>query len=268
MMTTLRSDRRTRRNAMFNLECLDERIVLSAASAVAARGPRRRPDGRGENPCHREGGRCPRRDEARLEKIEARQRQKASYDSPPPHPDRHRRLLPGDRLDLGVPSTSSAAPTAIVNSTATASRPTTATARPIDQHRARPPADDLHTSHPRPATTTTSSSTTTTTSTPLPTNASAPLQSLYSQYESLRERRRHGDLLADRDQQVRHQRHQRRDQFPDERSRRLQHASRPPERRPPGRPPTPRPTGSSMACSRSPSSPPSHRSPRRPACRR
>ncbi len=36
MTTTLRSDRRTRRNALFNLECLDDRIVLSAASAVAA----------------------------------------------------------------------------------------------------------------------------------------------------------------------------------------------------------------------------------------
>ena len=36
MTTTLRSDRRSQRNATFNLECLDDRIVLSAASAVAA----------------------------------------------------------------------------------------------------------------------------------------------------------------------------------------------------------------------------------------
>ena len=31
MMTTLRTDRRTRRHAMFNLESLDDRLVLSAA---------------------------------------------------------------------------------------------------------------------------------------------------------------------------------------------------------------------------------------------
>ena len=36
MTTTLRSDRRNRRTATFNLECLDDRIVLSATSAVAA----------------------------------------------------------------------------------------------------------------------------------------------------------------------------------------------------------------------------------------
>ncbi len=38
MMTTLRSDRRTRRNAMFDLECLDDRIVLSASLRGRRRG--------------------------------------------------------------------------------------------------------------------------------------------------------------------------------------------------------------------------------------
>jgi hypothetical protein len=34
MLTTHRSDRRTRRQAQFQLECLDDRLVLSAAGGV------------------------------------------------------------------------------------------------------------------------------------------------------------------------------------------------------------------------------------------
>jgi hypothetical protein len=168
MMTTLRTNRRTRRNATFHLECLDERIVLSAVGAEAhvaaliASG-------------HVKAAGAFERHEARIERIEARHaaREARSVIVLAPSPT----SVPGP---VPMATGSTPATTAPTTSPSTAAPVSVPTATPVSMPTANP---IVTTAPPSTSTSTPAASNTGTTGTLAP-NVSSPLQSLYAQYES------------------------------------------------------------------------------------
>jgi hypothetical protein len=197
MTTTLRSDRRIRRNATFNLEYLDDRIVLSAASVVAvAQAHLAAEVSAGNTKAAAKATITLDRDEVRLAKVEAREEAKvARYDA-----KHHVVLAPPTPTPTATGTSSSGATvsaSATVTGTATASPtpPTAVTGTPTASPTATPAtasstatpasiATPAATTTVNVAATTTASSSSSSTTTTLPANLGAQLQVLYNEYES------------------------------------------------------------------------------------
>jgi hypothetical protein len=172
MMTTLRSDRRTRRNATFNLEYLDDRIVLSAVGAEAhaaamVASMHARAAEKAEVALERH--------DAKLAKVEAKL---AKTDDMKAYPPIGSIPSPGTPITIprgGQPeSSSSVAPAAVTASAVTMSTATPASTATT----ATPPVTTSAQSITTPASSNSGTSTT------LPPNLSVQLQSLYTQFES------------------------------------------------------------------------------------
>jgi hypothetical protein len=169
MTTTLRRDRRTQRTAKFNLESLDDRIVPSAMGAEAA---------------VERAALVHERQEVRIARHEAPVAQHQSQHGARLHrlEIKHSGMQPASSVAITTnASVSSSTPTSTVpTSTTGGSAPVSTTFSPLLQ--------TTSTGGTSPATTTSSTGSnanaSTTSSTPLPPNASAPLQSLYQQYEA------------------------------------------------------------------------------------
>jgi hypothetical protein len=171
MMTTLRSDRRTRRTAKFNLEYLDDRIVPSAIGAeapvaAAVSTVHARAAEKATIISERHEARLARH-EAKLARLEARHEAKLATLAAK-HPVA---ILP---LSSMTNSMNASVPASTVLASAAFS-PTANPASPIPSNPA------TATNHAIAVSTDSSSSSNSTN--PLPPNASAQLQSLYAQYE-------------------------------------------------------------------------------------
>ena len=173
MMTTLRRDRRTQRTAKFNLESLDERIVPSAMGAEAAVERATLVHERQEVRIARHEARVAEhqaRHEAKLARMEANHAGMMQPDAPVT-----------TTMNTSVSSSTPTASTSATGGSAPASPLTPVTFNPLLLQTTNSNGGTL------PITTTGSTSPSTnatSSSTPLPPNVSAPLQSLYQQYES------------------------------------------------------------------------------------
>jgi hypothetical protein len=182
MMTTLRSDRRTRRSAMFNLEYLDDRIVPSSVGAEAHAA-----FASAHVKAAEKAAVTLERHDAKLEKIEANHAAKLAKTDvavhhvpggPTPRPTTPIVITGGGSPESSSSASLAAAPAvAVTMNTATLS--STATPASLTLPTTATPAVTTST---QSATTSTSSNSGS--SSTLPPNLSAQLQSLYTQYES------------------------------------------------------------------------------------
>jgi hypothetical protein len=185
MLNTLRRDQRTRRQAGFNLETLDDRLVLSVTAVGAVAGAEHRLEvkiARHEAKLDR----LEARHEAKLATKEAKQEAMISQLQAQAASLTAVRINSSGMVSVSAPGSASANSTGVSASGATSSSTTTPTAVTTTNGSLNP-ANYVPTS---PATTTTDSGTTTTTGSSttspgsLSANVSAALQSLYQEYES------------------------------------------------------------------------------------
>ncbi len=184
MLNTLRRDRRNRRQASFNLETLDDRLVLSAAAAGAVAGVQE----------HRIEVKIARH-EAKLDRLEARHEAKLATKEATQEAmisqlqARAASLTSVSINSSGIVTVSASGSTSSTGTSASTSSATVTPTPVTPTNGSLNPANYVPTS---PATTTTTGTGTTTTTTgssttspgPLPANVSAALQSLYQEYES------------------------------------------------------------------------------------
>jgi hypothetical protein len=181
MLNTLRRDRRTRRQASFNLEALDDRLVLSAAAAGAVAGLHE----------HRLEFRIARH-EAKLEKLEARH--EANLATKEASQEAMISRLEAKATSLSpVTFNSSGMVTVPGSATSTgasgATSPSTVTPAPVTTTSGSlnpgnlVPTSPVATTPIGTGTTTTTTGSNTTSPGPLPANVSAALQSLYQEFE-------------------------------------------------------------------------------------
>lgn len=177
MLTTTRRDQRTRRQALFTLETLDDRMVLSAAAAGAAA------EAAGAASSHAAIVAQPHeaqvaQHDAKLARMQARHEAKeARIDA------RHAARLAARAATAPTLSASVAIPLTPTASAATASTTTASTASTTapggtSATFTTSPAASVSAATPTP----TPSSTSTSSPGPLPANVAAPLQALYTEY--------------------------------------------------------------------------------------
>lgn len=189
MLTTNRRDQRNRREALFTLESLDERLVLSATAAGAIGAAEARHEARVEARMERVEA----RHEARAERIEARHEARLAR-MEARHPAQFAATTSAPIMTApSAATTSSQTPAtttpATTTTTTTTPSPVAVPAQPMFNV-AVPATAAVSTSSMPPSTTTPAPVTnpatgsTTPTSGPLPSNVSAALQSLYSDFEA------------------------------------------------------------------------------------
>lgn len=179
-MFTNRRDQRNRREAVFTLESLDDRLVLSATAAAAVAPHAAAVEQRHEAMIARHEA----RHEARLARVEARHearlaRMQARHIMPASTP-----MIPAPMAPAASTSTASTTTATTVTGTAT---PTAATpaATMNTAISVVPTSTAVPTSSSSSSSTTSASSTSTGTgSSTLPSNVAASLQALYTEYES------------------------------------------------------------------------------------
>jgi hypothetical protein len=178
----MQHDRRTRRNAQFTLESLDDRIVLSAAAAGTA----------AEAAVNTKAALLEQKHEAKLAKLEARHEATLAK-AEARHEAKLAKLEAKEEAKFGkahgvptpitINSSTSASTTVSASPAAVSTAPATTASSGSTTSSGTTTAVPATSTTPGPASTT-ANSTVTSSSEPLPANVGAALQSLYSEYES------------------------------------------------------------------------------------